>query len=182
MKKILFGLLMLFSVSVMAEPTVEVETTLGKFTIELNQQLAPITVANFMRYVEDGSYVGTQFHRVIPNFMAQGGGFDKDLNERPSYPPIRNEAYNGLENLTATVAMARTSNPNSASRQFFINLQSNDYLNYSRDSAGYAVFGKVTQGFDVVQAMATKPTHTRGAMKDIPVTPILITKVTVLSK
>lgn len=179
MKKILFGLLMLFSVSTFAAPTVEFETSIGNFTIELNQQQAPITVKNFLKYVNDGSYVGTQFHRVIPGFMAQGGGFDKNMNERSSYAPIRNEATNGLENLTATVAMARTSNPNSATRQFFINLKDNDFLNYSRNSAGYAVFGKVTKGFDVVRAMAQKPTRSMGSMQDVPVTPIMITKATV---
>lgn len=179
MKKILFGLLMLFSVSTFAAPTVEFETSIGNFTIELNQQQAPITVKNFLKYVNDGSYVGTQFHRVIPGFMAQGGGFDKDMNERSSYAPIRNEATNGLENLTATVAMARTSNPNSATRQFFINLKDNDFLNYSRNSAGYAVFGTVTKGFDVVRAMAQRPTGSMGSMQNVPVTPIMITKATV---
>lgn len=180
MKKILFGLLMLFSVSSIAAPSVEFETTLGNFTIELNKQRAPITVENFIKYVNDGSYVGTQFHRVIPGFMAQGGGFDKDMKERSSYAPIRNEASNGLENLTATVAMARTSNPNSATRQFFINLNDNGFLNYSRNSAGYAVFGEVTKGFDVVRMMAQKPTRSLGMMKDVPVTPIMITKATVM--
>ncbi|WP_417880738.1 peptidylprolyl isomerase [Vibrio sp.] len=179
MKKILFGLLMLFSTTSFAAPNVEFETTIGNFTIELNQKQAPITVENFLKYVNDGSYVGTQFHRVIPGFMAQGGGFDKDMNERSSYAPIRNEASNGLENLTATVAMARTNNPNSATRQFFINLNDNDFLNFSRNSAGYAVFGKVIEGFDVVRAMGQKPTRSLGMMKDVPVTPIFITKVTV---
>ncbi|WP_086983257.1 peptidylprolyl isomerase [Vibrio aphrogenes] len=179
MKTFLFSLLILFSSASFAAPTVEFETTLGRFTVELNQQQAPISVENFMKYVNDGSYVGTQFHRVIPGFMAQGGGFDEQMNERSSYSPIRNEASNGLENLTATVAMARTSNPNSATRQFFINLADNDFLNYSRNSAGYAVFGKVTKGFDVIRAMARKPTQSMGMMKDVPVTPIVITKVTV---
>ncbi|OEF26302.1 peptidylprolyl isomerase [Vibrio rumoiensis] len=179
MKKIFFSLLMLFSASSFAAKNVEFETSAGNFTVELNEQLAPISVANFIKYVNDGSYVGTQFHRVIPGFMAQGGGFDKNMVERSSYAPIQNEAANGLENLTATIAMARTSNPNSATRQFFINLKDNDFLNYSRNSAGYAVFGKVTKGFSVIQAMAQKPTHSLGMMQDVPVTPIMITKATI---
>ncbi|MBD1575054.1 peptidyl-prolyl cis-trans isomerase [Vibrio sp. S11_S32] len=180
MKKLLISLAMLFSVSSVAAPLVNVETTIGNFTIDLNQKMAPISVKNFLRYVDDGSYVGTQFHRVIPGFMAQGGGFDKDLNQKSSYKPIRNEATNGLENNTATVAMARTSNPNSATRQFFVNLTDNDFLNYARSNPGYAVFGKVTKGFDVVQKMAQKPTTTQGGMQDVPVTPILITKMTLV--
>ncbi|MGO2508613.1 peptidylprolyl isomerase [Vibrio hibernica] len=180
MKKIVFSLLMLFSVSSIAAPLVKVETTVGSFTIDLNQQMAPISVKNFLRYVDDGSYVGTQFHRVIPGFMAQGGGFDEDLNQKSSYSPIRNEASNGLENNTATVAMARTNNPNSATRQFFVNLTDNDFLNYARSNPGYAVFGKVTQGFDVVQKMAQKPTSSQRGMQDVPVTPILITNMTVV--
>lgn len=178
MKKILLSLFMLFSASSFAANQVEFETTVGNFTVELNEQLAPVSVANFIKYVNDGSYVGTQFHRVIPGFMAQGGGFDNNMVERSSYSPIRNEASNGLENLTATIAMARTSNPNSATRQFFINLKDNDFLNYSRNSAGYAVFGKVVKGFDAIQAMAQKPTHNLGMMQDVPVTPIMITKAT----
>lgn len=178
MKKLFFSLLLLFTTSSFAAQQVEFETTAGNFTIELNEQQAPVTTANFIKYVKDGSYVGTIFHRIIPDFMAQGGGFDEEMTQRPSYDPIVNEATNGLENLTATVAMARTPNPNSATRQFFINLKDNEALNYSRNSAGYAVFGQVTQGFDVIQAMSQRPTHSLGRMQDVPVTPIVITKAT----
>ncbi|MBA5763313.1 peptidylprolyl isomerase [Vibrio sp. 404] len=163
-----------------AGPKVEMETNVGSFVIELNEQQAPTTVANFLKYVKDGSYVGTQFHRVIPGFMAQGGGFDSNMNRAATYPPIRNEANNGLKNNAATIAMARTNEPNSATRQFFINLVDNDFLNGSARSAGYAVFGEVTQGFDVVQQMATKPTHTVGRYRDVPVDEIIIERVTLL--
>ncbi len=168
--------LAMVSCAAFAGPKVQFETTLGSFTVELNEEKAPVTVANFLRYVEDGSYVGTQFHRIIPNFMAQGGGFDKDMNRLNTYPPIINEANNGLNNDAATIAMARTQDPNSATRQFFINFVDNGFLNYDQRPPGYAVFGKVTQGFDVVQAMATKPTKKVGRMSDVPVTPIVITK------
>ncbi|PQJ88604.1 peptidylprolyl isomerase [Aliivibrio sifiae] len=161
--------------------SVKFETTLGNFTVELNSEKAPISVANFIRYVEDGSYVGTQFHRVIPGFMAQGGGFDKNMLKKSSYGPIRNEGDNGLENDTATIAMARTNNPDSATRQFYINLNDNDFLNGSQRPPGYAVFGKVTQGFDVIQKMATKKTKALpNGMRDIPVEPIIITKATLI--
>nr|WP_231897904.1 peptidylprolyl isomerase [Vibrio tapetis] len=154
------------------------ETTQGSFTVELNEEKAPITVKNFLRYVEDGSYEGSQFHRVIAGFMAQGGGFDADLNRLATYAPIRNEASNGLKNNVATIAMARTSDPHSASRQFFINLQDNDFLNYSARNDGYAVFGKVTQGFEVIESMAMQPTGIQNGMKDVPVAPIVVNKVT----
>ena len=152
--------LMLFSISVWAGPKVNIETTLGNFTVELNQEQAPISVGNFLKYVEDGSYEGSQFHRVIPGFMAQGGGFDKDMNRLASYAPIKNEGSNGLKNDKATIAMARTNNPDSATRQFFINFSDNDFLNAKGSNPGYAVFGAVTDGFDVVQKMATIPTST----------------------
>ena len=169
-----------FTQAALAE-SVQFETTLGNFTIELNSEKAPISVANFIRYVKDGSYVGTQFHRVIPGFMAQGGGFDKDMLKKSSYGPIKNEGYNGLGNDTATVAMARTNNPDSATRQFYINLNNNGFLNANQRPPGYAVFGKVTQGFDVIQTMATKPTKALpNGMRDIPVEPIIITKATLI--
>ncbi|NLS13122.1 peptidyl-prolyl cis-trans isomerase [Vibrio sp. SM6] len=170
--------LALLSSAVFAGPKVTFETTLGTIVIELNQEQAPITVANFMRYVEDGSYVGSQFHRVIPGFMAQGGGFDESLNLLSTYEPIKNEAANGLTNDAATIAMARTSNPNSATRQFFINLVDNDFLNYNMQPPGYAVFGTVVEGFDVVQKMAQQPTGRSRGMADVPKTPIVITKAT----
>ncbi|MFA0524170.1 peptidylprolyl isomerase [Vibrio sp. 10N.222.52.C3] len=172
--------LMLVSVSVWAGPKVNVETTLGDFTIELNQEQAPVSAENFLKYVADGSYEGTIFHRVIPGFMAQGGGFDQEMNQQVTYAPIKNEGSNGLKNDTATIAMARTNAPDSATRQFFINFSDNDFLNAKGSNPGYAVFGKVTEGFDVVQKMATIPTKRMGRMSDIPVDPIVITKVTLL--
>ncbi|TXZ02653.1 peptidyl-prolyl cis-trans isomerase [Vibrio cholerae] len=177
-KSWLLATVALVSSCVWAGPKVAVETTLGNFTIELNQEKAPISVANFLRYVDDGSYVGSQFHRVIPGFMAQGGGFDAYLNQLPTYAPIENEASNGLRNDTATIAMARTQNPNSATRQFYINLVDNDFLNYAAKPPGYAVFGQVIEGFDVIEKMAQQPTQNKGRMQNVPVTPIVITKVT----
>ncbi|MCK6262551.1 peptidylprolyl isomerase [Vibrio sp. ZSDE26] len=180
MLRVLLASLAIFSFSVFANPKVLVETNLGPFTIELNQEQAPASVENFLKYVEDGSYVGSIFHRVIPGFMAQGGGFDQKMGRLATNPPIRNEASNGLENKTATIAMARTNAPDSATRQFFINYKDNQFLNMSAGNAGYAVFGEVTQGFDVVQSMATKPTKTMGRMQDVPVEPIVIINVTLL--
>lgn len=168
----------LLSSCVWAGPKVSVETTLGNFTIELNQEKAPLSAANFLRYVDDGSYVGSQFHRVIPGFMAQGGGFDAKLKPLPTYAPITNEASNGLRNNMATVAMARTQAPHSATRQFYINLVDNDFLNYAANPPGYAVFGQVIEGFDVIEKMAQQPTQTLGRMQNVPTTPIVINKVT----
>ncbi|KII81052.1 hypothetical protein PL18_01930 [Vibrio renipiscarius] len=170
----------LFSHFAFAGPKVEMETNLGSVIIELNSEKAPVSVANFLKYVEDGSYVGTQFHRVIPGFMAQGGGFDANMNRADTYAPIKNEANNGLPNNVATIAMARTNDPNSATRQFFINLADNDFLNASSRPPGYAVFGEVIQGFDVVQEMARKPTHSVGRYGDVPVEAIVIKNVTIL--
>lgn len=177
MRKLLLTLLCCVAWPSMAMNVV-FDTNMGSFTVELNQEKAPITVKNFLRYVEDGSYKGSQFHRVIPGFMAQGGGFDADMQRLATYDPIHNEASNGLKNNTATIAMARLPEPHTASRQFFINLQDNDFLNYSARSDGYAVFGKVTQGFEVIQAMAMQPTKRLGHMQDVPVSPIVIQQVT----
>ncbi len=168
------------SSNVWAAPKVEIETTLGNFTVELNEEKAPITVANFIRYVEDGSYAGTIFHRIIPGFMAQGGGFDTNMKQISTYSPIKNEASNGLRNDTATIAMARTNDPHSATRQFYVNLVNNDFLNYSKRQPGYAVFGQVTEGFEVIQKMAEQPTGRVGRMSDVPVTQIVITKATLI--
>ncbi|EKO3422885.1 peptidylprolyl isomerase [Vibrio fluvialis] len=180
MAKLWLTALALLSTSVWAGPKVEFDTTLGSFTVELNDEKAPISSANFLKYVEDGSYVGSQFHRVIPGFMAQGGGFDEDMNQLKTYAPIKNESSNGLRNDTATIAMARTANPNSATRQFYINLVDNEFLNNDQRPPGYAVFGKVIQGFEVIQQMAKQPTHSLGRMGDVPVTPIVITKATLI--
>lgn len=180
MVKIICAGLALASTLAVAGPKVEFETSLGSFTIELNEEKAPISVENFLKYVKDGSYVGSQFHRVIPGFMAQGGGFDEQMNRLPSYAPIKNEASNGLKNLTGSIAMARTQDPHSATRQFFINLVDNDFLDYQRQPPGYAVFGQVIDGFDIIQQMATKPTKSLGPMRNIPIEPIVITKATLL--
>ncbi|MGB2079169.1 MAG: peptidylprolyl isomerase [Vibrio sp.] len=169
----------LFSVNVLAAPSAIVETNLGEFTIELNQEKAPISVQNFISYAKAGSYNGTIFHRVIPGFMAQGGGFTQEMQRIDVKAPIKNEADNGLKNDQATVAMARTSAPDSATSQFFINFKDNDFLNHSASNAGYAVFGKVTQGFDVVEKMATIPTTMRGMMRDVPSEVIQIKNVTI---
>ncbi|EDP58731.1 peptidylprolyl isomerase [Vibrio sp. AND4] len=172
--------LALLSCSVFAGPKVAFETTLGNFTVELNEEKAPITVANFLKYVEDGSYKDTIFHRVIPGFMAQGGGFNQDMQMVKTNAPIKNEGKNGLKNDTATIAMARTNAPDSATRQFYINYADNDFLNAKGGNPGYAVFGKVTEGFDVIKKMAAQPTKSVGRMRDVPETQIVITKATLL--
>ena len=176
MSRFLLALCLLVALPVSAATKVLVTTNIGSFTVELNEAKAPITTKNFLRYVDDGSYVGTIFHRVIPGFMAQGGGFDQALKQRPSYPPIKNEADNGLPNNMATIAMARTQNPNSATRQFYINLANNAFLNTQGNRTGYAVFGKVIKGFPVVEKMATIPTtsNPQTGMSDIPQQPIII--------
>ncbi|MBC3621859.1 MAG: peptidylprolyl isomerase [Vibrio metschnikovii] len=179
-KKIAAAILTMFSITVWAQPQVKFETSIGDFIVELDSQLAPITSENFLHYVQDGSYIGSQFHRVIPGFMAQGGGFDAKLEPLKTNPPIVNEARNGLRNDTATIAMARTANPNSATRQFFINLADNQFLNPTQRQEGYAVFGKVISGFETIQMMAKQPTRTIGHLNDVPVTPIVITNVTVI--
>jgi cyclophilin family peptidyl-prolyl cis-trans isomerase len=154
---------------------VKLETSMGNIVIELNEQAAPVTVKNFLGYVEAGFYDGTIFHRVIPGFMIQGGGFTKQMAKKDTRAPIINEAKNGLSNEKGTIAMARTSDPNSATAQFFINHRDNDFLNYiDENKAGYAVFGKVTEGMDVVDAIASVETTTRSGMEDVPVEPVII--------
>jgi len=154
---------------------VKLETSMGNIVIELNEQVTPVTVKNFLGYVEAGFYDGTIFHRVIPGFMIQGGGFTKQMAEKDTRAPIINEAKNGLSNEKGTIAMARTSDPDSATAQFFINHRDNDFLNYIDDSkAGYAAFGKVTEGMDVVDAIASVETTTRNGMDDVPVEPVII--------
>lgn len=156
-------------------PRVKFETTLGDFTVELNPEKAPRTVANFLKYVEDKHYDGTIFHRVIPGFMAQGGGFTKDMQQKPTRVAVENEAKNGLRNVPGSIAMARTSDPHSATSQFFINYSDNTFLNApGQDGWGYAVFGKVVEGMDVVNNMAKVPTGTNAGMGDVPRTPIVI--------
>ncbi len=152
-------------------------TNMGDITLELNKEKAPVTVENFVSYVNDGHYDGTVFHRVINGFMIQGGGFDKDMKQKPTKSTIKNEANNGLKNDEGTVAMARTQDPHSASAQFFINVKDNDFLNYSSETMqgwGYAVFGKVVDGMDVVNKIKTVKTSNSGFHQDVPVEPVLI--------
>ncbi len=168
------GLLMSLTV-LAANPIVEMKTNQGLIVIELYADKAPKTVENFLQYVKDGFYDGTIFHRVIDGFMIQGGGFESGMKQKPTRTPIENEAKNGLKNAAGTFAMARTQDPHSASAQFFINLADNHPLDYpSRDGWGYAVFGKVTQGFDIVQKIAKVKTGNAGFHQNVPVDPIVI--------
>lgn len=166
-------------------PIVEFDTTYGNIVIELNAEKAPITVANFIDYVESGHYDGLIFHRVIDGFMIQGGGMDSEMNEKRTGTPIKNEADNGLKNTTGTIAMARTSDPHSATAQFFINVRDNDFLNYSSPTPqgwGYAVFGRVIEGMDVVNQIKGVPTGRFGYHTDVPTTPIVINSAKVIKK
>jgi cyclophilin family peptidyl-prolyl cis-trans isomerase len=154
---------------------VVLETSLGRIRIGLYDDKSPVTTENFLKYVRKGHFNGTLFHRVMPTFMIQGGGMTPDMNEKPTDPPIRNEARNGLRNSRGTVAMARTNDPNSATAQFFINLKDNASLDFGIRGAGYAVFGEVLEGMDVVDKIAAVQTTRRGQHDDVPVTPVLIT-------
>ena len=158
---------------------VELHTTAGVIRIELDDEKAPATTENFLSYVRSGHYDGTVFHRVIKGFMIQGGGFEPGLKQKSTQPPIKNEANNGLKNDKYTVAMARTSDPHSASAQFFINGTDNDFLNFKSESGsgwGYAVFGKVTQGTEVVDQIEKVKTGNRGGHGDVPLEDVTITK------
>lgn len=156
-------------------PRVQLVTSLGTIVVQLDPQRAPVTVANFLRYVDKRFYAGTVFHRVIPGFMIQGGGFTEQLAQKPTDAPIALESRNGLRNLRGTIAMARTSDPNSATSQFFINLVDNSNLNYPQpDGYGYAVFGQVVSGMNVVDRIAAVPTHDVGPMQNVPVKPVVI--------
>ena len=162
---------------------VKLTTNLGEIIIQLDAEKAPVSSANFLTYVNEGFYNGTIFHRVIPDFMAQGGGFDTSFNQKAVHAPIKNEADNGLKNTRGTLAMARTNDPNSATAQFFINLKDNTFLNHTGKNAsgwGYAVFGEVIEGMDVVDAMAKQPTGNRGGHQDVPKTDIIIEKAEVV--
>jgi cyclophilin family peptidyl-prolyl cis-trans isomerase len=164
-------------------PVVLMKTSMGDIKIELDKAKAPVTVQNFLVYVNDKFYDGTIFHRVIPAFMIQGGGFDKDMNQKKTKAPIKNEADNGLKNLDGTIAMARTSDPNSATAQFFINTKDNAFLDHRDDSPqgyGYAVFGKVVDGMDVVKKIEAVQTTTRMPHQNVPVTPVVIESVRVV--
>ena len=162
-------------------PQVKLTTSLGDIVLELDPAKAPKTVANFLQYVQDKHYDGTVFHRVIDGFMVQGGGFTADMVQKPMRAPIALEAANGLKNDSYTVAMARTSVPDSATAQFFINVKDNAMLNAPQpDGHGYAVFGKVVQGKDVVDKIRAVPTGRKGGMQDVPTTPVTITSASVL--
>ncbi|RLA19629.1 MAG: peptidyl-prolyl cis-trans isomerase [Gammaproteobacteria bacterium] len=191
----LLSFVLLFSVSSVAENKsmtnksdspvkIELQTTLGNVVIELDTVNAPISSENFIQYVQDGFYNGTIFHRVIPGFMAQGGGFTEDFVQKDTRENIQNEANNGIKNDRGTVAMARTPAPHSASSQFFINYGDNGFLNFSSETSqgwGYAVFGKVVEGMDIVDKMAEVPTGSGGPMPtDVPQTPIVIEKAVVV--
>jgi peptidyl-prolyl cis-trans isomerase A (cyclophilin A) len=157
------------------QPKVQLQTSMGNIVIELNQKAAPVTVKNFLQYVEEGFYDGTIFHRVISGFMIQGGGFTSDMVQKQAHAPIINESSNGLKNDRGTIAMARTDMPNSATCQFFINHVNNDMLNNSPSTGvGYAVFGKVVQGLDVVDKIASVKTTTKSGMQDVPIETVII--------
>ena len=166
-----------------ADPQVDLKTSLGTIRVELYPAKAPKTVANFLQYVKDGHYNGVIFHRVIPNFMIQVGGFDKDMKERKTRAPVENEAKNGLKNELGTLAMARTSAPHSASAQFFINTKNNDFLNAAsaQDGWGYTVFGKVVSGLDVVMKIAKTPTGPGGPFPtDVPRQQVIVESMSVV--
>lgn len=159
------------------KPVVVMETTAGTMTIELFDKKAPITVKNFLEYVDSGFYNGTIFHRVIPNFVLQGGGFTKEMDKKPVNAPIKNESDNGLRNEKGTLSMARMPDPDSASSQFFVNLRMNNNLDYRSGQHGYAVFGKVIEGLDVMEKIARTQTGQVGPYSDVPVEPIIMTSV-----
>jgi cyclophilin family peptidyl-prolyl cis-trans isomerase len=187
--RILAGLasLVLFVSSAWAQnPRVEVKTSAGRFMLELDATNAPKTTANFLQYAKDGFYNGTIFHRVIDGFMIQGGGFERDMREKRTRPPIENEAERsfkaGLRNDVGTIAMARTPNPHSATAQFFINVKDNGFLNFrgaTTSGYGYAVFGRVVEGMEVVQRIAKVPTTTVGPYQNVPRAPVVIESVAV---
>jgi len=165
---------------------VKLHTNLGTITIELDDKRAPQTVANFLKYVEDGHYVNTLFHRVIDGFMIQGGGFEPGMRQKPTRAAVKNEADNRLKNAAYTIAMARTSEPHSATAQFFINVADNAFLNYGArgpGDAGYAVFGRVVEGMATVDSIVSVPTGAGGPFRtDVPKTPIVIQKATILAR
>jgi len=183
---ILLVFILFFSITsnTQAETTmVKMDTNHGTITLELDADKAPNTVANFLTYAREGFFDGTIFHRVISNFMIQGGGFTEDMTQKPTHDPIQNEANNGLSNVNGSIAMARTGDPHSATAQFFINVKDNDFLNFSAETPqgwGYAVFGKVTEGMEVVEKIKAVPTTTKGPYQDVPQEPVIIEKVTIV--
>ncbi|MDO6563741.1 peptidylprolyl isomerase [Amphritea sp. 1_MG-2023] len=182
LKKYLLSLLLsvtLLNTAVADEinPVVVMTTSAGVIELELLPEQAPLTVANFLRYVDNGLYSDTIFHRVIDNFMIQGGGFSVDLEKKDTLPPVRNESVEGLPNMRGTIAMARTNDPHSATSQFFINLKNNEFLNAKGSRPGYTVFGKVISGIDVITQIGHVQTGRQGPYKDVPLDPILIQSV-----
>ena len=180
---VLLVALLLSPVALAANPQVELKTSMGTVVIELYPDNAPKTVENFLQYVKDGFYDGTIFHRVIPGFMVQGGGFTPNFQQKTTRPNIRNEAGNGLRNAVGTVAMARTADPHSASAQFFINVSENDFLDFkSPDDKGYGytVFGRITTGMDTVEKIVKVPTATVGAHQNVPRQPVVIERARLL--
>jgi len=189
MKTVLFRLLIIsllmlatFTTAHAEVPRVFIKTNMGNIELELDPAKAPESVKNFLRYVDEGFYNGTVFHRVIKGFMVQGGGFSQDFQRKSTHEPIQNEAKNGLKNDRGTIAMARTRAPHSATAQFFINHADNHTLNHpSFDGWGYAVFGKVTQGMDIVDKIANTPTGSNHGMRDVPNNPVIIESISRLS-
>jgi peptidyl-prolyl cis-trans isomerase A (cyclophilin A) len=153
------------------------ETTLGDFTIEFHEKEAPQTVANFLRYIDEGFFDGTIFHRIVPGFVIQGGGFTEDMTQKRTHPTIKNEADNGLKNDRGTLSMARTSDVNSATSQFFVNLKDNEFLDHKKGNFGYAVFARVTEGMDVIDKIAAVETGRRRGFDDVPVQPVIMKSV-----
>lgn len=186
MKKMLLITSLFASVSAFAAPAqcatpkVELDTNMGKIVVQLDAKKAPVSTANFEQYVNSGFYKNKIFHRVIPGFMIQGGGFDEKMAQAATKAPITNEANNGLTNDKYTIAMARTNDPNSATAQFFINVNDNKFLNYSAGNPGYAVFGKVVSGQKVVDSIAATPTHTEGMYENVPNKAVVIKSAKVL--
>jgi cyclophilin family peptidyl-prolyl cis-trans isomerase len=165
-------------------PIVDISTSAGDFSAEIFADKAPVTAENFLAYVKEGFFDGLIFHRVIPRFMIQGGGFDKDMKQKSAKAPIKNEAGNGLKNTTGMLAMARTNVVDSATCQFFVNVADNDFLDHRSNNAdgfGYAVFGKVTNGMDVVQKIEKVKTGSRGLQQDVPVEPVVIKSIKIAS-
>ena len=153
------------------------QTSLGDFTVELFEKDAPETVVNFLKYIDDGFFDGTVFHRIVPGFVIQGGGFTEDMTQKRTRPPVKNEADNGLKNERGTLSMARTNDINSATSQFFVNLKDNDYLDHKRGNFGYAVFARVTEGMDVIDKIAAVETGRRRGFDDVPVEPVIMKSV-----
>lgn len=174
--KLLLGLTLVFSLSAIATPIV-IETTMGNIEVELDDEKAPLTVKNFLEYVDTNFYTGTIVHRVVKNFVVQAGGLNQDMTQKPPYAPIQNEATNGLSNVRGTISMARTNDIHSGSSHFFINTIDNTRLDHQPGNPnryGYAVFGKVTEGMHVIDAMNNVETQTVGEFNDVPVAPITI--------